>query len=175
MKSKMKCLLLFLTVMFSLNLAYTQINNPYGVINVAMLDLLYDPPSAKHTREVMQDNELERNIVGENTNIYENPLLLNSEVLDYGTFTLNSRGNLTVVKGKPETEEATPIPFYVYIRRNGKIIENKKMVFLNKQVYKVNLSDIFPFCKHGDMLIIKPARAEDWKAKRVLKLIMEGC
>jgi hypothetical protein len=45
---------------------------------------------------------------------------------------------------------------------------------LNKELYKINLSDIFPFCKDGDLLIVKPARAEDWASKRILKLL-GGC
>ena len=34
---------------------------------------------------------------------------------------------------------------------------------------------VFKFAKEGDLLIIKPARAEDWRAKRILKLIVNGC
>jgi hypothetical protein len=73
------------------------------------------------------------------------------------------------------TSVMKPIPFYVSIRRNGVIVEDNKMNFLNKQLYKVNLSDVFPFSKPGDVLIINPVNPEDWKAKRILKLLNMGC
>ncbi len=128
-----------------------------------------------HAQAVIQDNELVRNTIGQNTNFNTNPLQLNGQMLDYGSFDMGSKGVLTVVRGNSESKDAETVPFYVNIRRNGKIIENKKMSFLNKVVYKINLSDVFPFCKEGDVLIVNPSRVEDWKAKRILKLLGGGC
>ena len=128
-----------------------------------------------HAQAVMQDNELVRNTIGQNTNFNTNPLQLSGQMLDYGNFDMGSKGVLSVVRGNPESKDAEAVPFYVSIRRNGQIIENKKMLFLNKAVYKINLSDIFPFCKEGDVLIVNPSRVEDWKAKRILKLLGGGC
>ncbi len=125
-------------------------------------------------QEVKQNNEFLRTNNGEGTLFYANPLLLNGELLDYGSFDLSSSGLLSVVKGDPESKGAKPIPFYVSIRRNGEIISDKKMPFLNKVLYKIELSDIFSFSKPGDMLIINPARSEDWRAKRILKLLGTG-
>ncbi len=138
------------------------------------LNFLSEPQFNRNVKVVMQDNELEPQKVGQNENIYSNPLLLNGKTLDYGSFTMSSRGLLSVAKGNPQSAEATLIPFYVSIRRNGTIVESKKMLFLNKPHNKINLSEVFPFCKDGDLLIIKPVRAEDWKAKRILKLL-DGC
>lgn len=129
-----------------------------------------------HAQEVMQNNELVQNTIGQNVHFYANPLQLNGQLLDYGTFDMSNKGVLTVVRGNPESKDAQAVPFYVSIRRNGKIVENKKMSFLNKAVQKINLSDIFPFCEQGDVLIVNPSRAEDWKAKRILKLFGgSGC
>ncbi len=124
--------------------------------------------------EVKQDSEFEPNIFGVRTDIPDNPLLINGKTLDYNNFMIGSKGELTVVKGKPETSKATPIAFYVQIRRDGVILEDSKMPFLHKQLYKIDLSKIFPFCKDGDRLIIKPVKLENWKAKRILKLV-DGC
>jgi hypothetical protein len=126
---------------------------------------------ADRVKEVMQNNELEGNGILSTgcNNIWSNPLLLDGKTLDYGTFALESKGVLSVEKA------TASIPFYISIRRNGNMIEDKKMLFLNKPLYKVNVSDIFPHCKQGDMLIIKPVRAEDWQMKRILKLIHDGC
>jgi hypothetical protein len=125
-------------------------------------------------QEVKQNNEFLRTSNGEGTVFHANPLLLNGEILDYGAFDLNTKGVLSVVKGDPESKGAKPIPFYVSIRRNGEIITDKKMLFLNKVLYKIDLSDIFLFSKPGDMLIVNPARSEDWRAKRILKLLGTG-
>jgi hypothetical protein len=172
---KLKYLFVGLFITINLNDGFTQVSiasfkemSNLNFFNKSMASL-------KHANEVMQDNEFERNDKGNDTNIHANPLILNGYSLDYSIFDLNSRGFLSVVKGKPETTDAKPLPFYVLIRRNGVQVEDKKMLFLNKILTKVNLSDIFPFCKNGDMLIIKPVNTEDWKAKRILKLIAAGC
>ena len=86
-----------------------------------------------------------------------------------------SKGLLTVVKNVPVTGEIAAIPFYISLRRDGKVVENKKMPFAHKQLDKINIEEVFKFAKEGDLLIIKPARAEDWRAKRILKLIVNGC
>ena len=140
-----------------------------------LLNGFYITAHEKNAIEVMQDNEFDKNQAGQYVYFHTNPLVLNGKQLDYGDFDLNSRGFLTVVKGKPETPEAEPISFYVYLRRDGKIIEDKKMLFANKSLKKINLSEIFPFAKQGDLLIIQPVGAEDWRAKRILKLIGGGC
>jgi hypothetical protein len=175
METRTKYLFLSFIIAVTLTDAYAQ-NTNICYENLTILNKLSTVRNAEqHAIDVMQNNEFERNGLGNSTNIYTNPLVLNREILDYKTFDLNSRGILTVVKGKPETAEAMPIPFYVSIRRNGIIVEDKKMSFLNKKLYKVNLSDVFPFSKHGDVLIINPVNPEDWKAKRILKLMNMGC
>jgi hypothetical protein len=128
-----------------------------------------------HAQAVMQDNELAYNAIGQNAPFHTNPLQLNGQLLDYGNFDLNSRGFLAIVRGNPDSKDAQAVPFTVSIRRNGKIIENKKILFLNKTIHKINLAEILPFCKDGDLLILNPTRAEDWKAKRILKLLFGGC
>jgi hypothetical protein len=186
MKGKMKFLMAALITLLSMEFNYAQSysyekpvtfkqNNDVYVEKLTNLNWFNKNTNNNNTaKEVIQDNEFERNEAGELANFYLNPLLLNGRTLDLNNFFLGTKGILSVVKGKPETNEAKAIPFYVYIRRDGKIIEDSKMSFLNKTLFKIELSDIFPFCKRGDLLIIKPVRGEDWKAKRILKLI-EGC
>ncbi len=166
---------LFVFLLFALN--FTALNAQAGVSYADYLTSLRltAPFLTKDMRqEVKQNNEFLRTPNGEGNLFHANPLLLNGELLDYGAFDLNSKGVLTVVKGDPESKDAKPIPFYVSIRRNGEIISDKKMSFLNKTLYKIELSDIFSFSKPGDMLIINPARSEDWRAKRILKLLGTG-
>lgn len=132
------------------------------------------PPFLTHAQQVMQDSEFEQKTVGQDANFYANPLLVNGKPLDYDTFDMFTNGILTVVKGNPASKDAKAIPFYLSIRRNGKIVTNKKMPFLNKALNRLNLSDFFPFVEFGDVLIINPVNPEDWKGKRILKLV-GGC
>jgi hypothetical protein len=143
--------------------------------NFTELKDFYLSDTDKRAKEVMQDNEFEPNELGQSVNFYANPLMLNGKQLDYSLFSMGSKGTLTVVRGNPNTKEATPILFYVSIRHEGKIVVDKTMRFANKPLDKINLSEIFPFAQGGDLLIIKPVLAEHWKAKRILKLVIGGC
>jgi hypothetical protein len=131
-------------------------------------------PEPTHAEEVRQNNEIVASAVGQDVVFHSNPLLINGQSLNYNSFDLMSKGVLTVVRGNPEAENPQLVPFYVSIRRDGKFVQDKKMPFLNKAFFKMNLSEIFPFTKEGDVMIIHPAQAEDWKAKRVLKLLRGG-
>ena len=173
MQAKTKYLCVFL--LFAVN--FTALTAQAGTSYTDYLTMLRltAPYLTKDMRqEVKQNNEFLRTSNGEGTNFHDNPLLLNGKSLDYSAFDLNSKGVLSVVQGDPESKDAKPIPFYVSIRRNGDIISDKKMPFLNKVLYKIELSDIFLFSKPGDRLIINPVRSEDWKAKRILKLLGTG-
>ena len=144
------------------------------VSNLTSLNVSYDVKNDEAARNILKNSELERESGCTVSNIYENPLTLNDKSLNLTKFGLMNKGILKVVKGEPETPAAKAIPFYVYIRRNGKILEDTKMPFYDKKLTEIALSDIFPFCQNGDELIIKPANSEDWRAKRILK-ILTGC
>jgi hypothetical protein len=176
MEAKTKILFVVLAVLFNLNVTLAQNGKDsfaelsQSFTNLTQFKFFYKETDYKRAKEVMQNNEFEKS----GCSVQVNPLLVDGKALDYGAFDLNTKGMLSLVNGQAETKNAQNIPFYVAIRRNGEIIEDKKMSFLNKELYKINLSDIFSFCKDGDLLIIKPARAEDWMAKRILKLL-GGC
>jgi hypothetical protein len=176
MEKKMKYLFMSLVLVFTSKIdAQNSMSSIENMIKFNYFQKLTAPNmKQERAKEVMQDNELERQEVGGNENFDCNPLMLNDKVLDYGTFDLQSKGVLTLVKGNLITVKATPIPFYISIRRNGKILDDKNMLFLNKPLYKINLSKIFPFSEEGDLLIINPVNSENWKAKRILKLIGGG-
>jgi hypothetical protein len=174
MKVKTKYLALGLVLLFNLNKAFTQNDGSYknsvSYINMTKLDVFY-------SNTVLQDPEFSCSDKSSQNNFASNPLFLNGQAMDINKFSLESKGilSLVIVKDKSETRQATPIPFYVSIRRNGKILDAQEMPFLNKEIFEINLADIFAFGKQGDMLIIVPAKAEDWKAKRILKLFSRGC
>lgn len=185
MEKKMKFLFMGFMLFFSSKI-YVQNSNVSAeslTEHLTKLVYCYNPLPAKtaeammqeNALKVMQDNELEAQEVGRNEKFSRNPLMLNGKPLNYGTFNLRSKGFITLVKGNTETNKTKPILFYISIRRNGKILEDKNMLFLNKPLYKINLSKVFPFNEEGDMLIINPVNVENWKAKRILKLIWGGC
>jgi hypothetical protein len=82
---------------------------------------------------------------------------------------------LTLAKEATTTAQLTQIPFYVYLRRNGKkvFIPGKKTSD-TKQI-KIEISEILNYAKPGDQLIIEPVNKEDGPAKRILKLLENGC
>jgi hypothetical protein len=175
MQKKIKWLCCFLVVFTATTIAHTQPLDAYAqMTTIPWFKIWANPPRLTHAQEVMQDSELSRNDMGKDANFSANPLQINGKMLDYNTFDLSTKGMLTVVKGNSASKEAQTIPFSISIRRNGEILQDKKMSFLNKTLNKIDLSDIFAFCLYGDVLIINPTRVKDWKGKRVLKLL-GGC
>jgi hypothetical protein len=172
-ETKLLFTLLFSTL--SALIVNAQTSKSYAeLVTIPFFRVLAHPPRLTHAQEVTQDNELVQNAIGQDAHFVANPLQINGKSLDYDNFGVNTRGVLTLVKGNPDSKEAQLIPFYVSIRRNGNILEDKKMVFLGKALYKINLSDLIPFSRDGDVLIVNPVRVEDWKAKRILKYL-GGC
>lgn len=55
---------------------------------------------------------------------YTNPLILNGKPLDYSTFSKSSKGVLAVVKGDPKSGGSPKVPFKIYLRHAGKVIDN---------------------------------------------------
>ncbi len=116
-----------------------------------------------------EDPELERNEEGKNTSIYANPLLLNGQPLDYASFSIKSKGVLTVMKGKPTSPEAVIIPFRLYLRRNGAIVYEKKS---SSKLTQVEVSEVLALSQVGDQIIINPTEKVDFKAKRIINVLL---
>ncbi len=114
------------------------------------------------------DAEFERNEEGRDTPIYENPLLLNGQPLDYGTFSIKSKGVLTLMKGKPTSTDAVKIPFRIYLRRNGIVIYEKKSA---TKLTQIEISEVLALSKVGDQIIINPTEKVDYKAKRIINVL----
>jgi hypothetical protein len=116
-----------------------------------------------------EDPELERNDEGRETPIYANPILLNGQPIDYASFSIKSKGTLTLMKGKPTSSEAVKIPFRVYLRRNGVIVYEKKSA---SKLTQVEISEVLALSKAGDQIIINPTEKADYKAKRIINVML---
>lgn len=102
-------------------------------------------------------------------NFSSNPLVLDGNSLDYNFFSIFSKGRLAVVSGDPASKEAVKIPFRIYLRRNGSIIQ--KGAFDNiRQYYDVDIATVLALAQHGDELVVDPVYKSDWVARRVLRV-----
>lgn len=125
-------------------------------------------------REVRQDNEY-TSTGYEQGKFFYNPLMLNETPLDYNIFSLGSKGELTVIKGAALTGQTTQVAFYAYLRRGG-----NKVIIPGKErpdplQTKIEISEILRYAKPGDHLVIEPVNKEDGPAKKILKLLKNGC
>ena len=175
MQKRIKYLFLILVCASNAHVTFAQDYSYFTQRYARLRGDFYLSASDKIANEVLQNNEFERNEGGQESVIPSNPLLLDGKKVDFSRFSLQSTGLLTVVKSIPVTGEVLPISFYVSLRRNGKLLDDKKMRFTNKPLDKIELAEIFAFAKEGDMLILTPVKKEDCMAKRILKLIFNGC
>lgn len=136
-------------------------------ISFLLLPLCIVAQRIPHAQLVMQDNELKRSVDYSSSHVHYNPLLLNGKPLDYVAFTMFSRGSLQLIRETPESVKAIPILFHAYLRREREVIAKT-----DRPSYELDLNLLLPKAKPGDQLIIDPANDEDWKAKRILKLIL---
>jgi len=106
-------------------------------------------------------------------NFYCNPLILDGMAFDYNAFTLESKGELKLIKGDPTSGKVTEIPFYLRLRRNGTLIAHpcgEGVIFS-----KIEISAILKAAQDGDELIVEPVNKEDWPAKRIVRIGWNGC
>lgn len=108
-----------------------------------------------------------------NGNFYCNPLMLEGVAIDYNAFTLESKGELKLIKGAPKSGKVVEIPFHLYLRRNGTLVAHpcgEGVIFS-----KVEISTILQAAQDGDELIVEPVNQEDWPAKRIVKIGGDRC
>lgn len=122
---------------------------------------------------IILDNEIGPDKAGATGNFSWNPLALNGKPLDYTQFGGFSKGLLCVVKGKPEIMDPETIPFHIYLRRDGMIINEGKSSS-TREVFRIEISEVLKLAKPGDHLIIEPVRKADRQAKRIIKVIGGG-
>ncbi len=99
---------------------------------------------------------------------YCNPLMLDGVAFSYHEFTLESKGELKLIKEGSKSGKTVEIPFYLYLRRNGMLVAHpcgEGVIFS-----RIEISTIMKIAQNGDELIVEPANKEDWPAKRIVKI-----
>lgn len=99
---------------------------------------------------------------------YCNSLTLDGNAFNYNGFSLESKGELKLVKGEPKGSKTVEISFYLRLRRNGMLVP---LTCGEDVIYsKAEVSTILKVAQNGDELIIEPVNKEDWPAKRIVKI-----
>jgi hypothetical protein len=117
-------------------------------------------------------SEWEPNEEGKNVYFSCNPVHLGGYPLVGAEF-IRSQEVLSVVECQQDKPAATKIPFRVYLRRNGKIIEMGQSSS-TRQHFQIDLEEVLEQAENGDFLIINPVRRRDFQAKRIFKVVY-GC
>jgi len=107
-----------------------------------------------------------------NNYFYNNPLLLNGKSVEFALFSSVQNGKISLVKGNPESDQKTIIPFYVYLKRDGKIIDANSYKH-NNAVEEFEMSEILRSAKPGDQIVIDPADKNEEVGKRIITVRQE--
>lgn len=106
---------------------------------------------------------------GGEENFSTNLLVLNGKPLNQDTFWKGSKGKLTLVKGNLNSKSSCKVPFRIYLKHEGKIINNGQSSD-TRELYEVEVAPILELARFGDELIIEPAQKSDSKAKQTISL-----
>ncbi|MVM31329.1 hypothetical protein GO755_14895 [Spirosoma sp. HMF4905] len=140
------------------------------IVNLVVLVTLSlnNKPARAHALRL--DSVVRRGETSKKSNFYGNPLTLDGKPLNYGSFSLSSRGTLAVVDGDPESKETTKIPFRIYLVRAGNAVTSSVSDNTQPVYYDIEVAAVLALARPGDDLVIEPARKTDLVAKRVIKL-----
>jgi hypothetical protein len=176
--TKQNCFMKHVKKSFTLLMLLTFIFGSQAFAQDFGLDALLRPMRPEGTKpepakEVMQDFVL-INRGCDKAGFFPSPLLLNGKPLAYKDFSVESKGELSVIK-ETIARETTQVPFYIYLKRNGNkvLIPGKESADV-KQV-KIDISKILMYAIPGDHLVIEPVREEDASLTTILKLLGRGC
>lgn len=96
-------------------------------------------------------------------------LRLDGKPIDYTNFSIVSRGIVTIVPGKSETECAVPVPFRIYLSRNGQVIQ-QGLSDTTRSVMNVEVASVLAIAKIGDDLVVESIQKGSAAAKRAIRI-----
>jgi len=98
-----------------------------------------------------------------------NPLLINGKVVTTEQFAYVTRGVLSLVKADPASDKPMPVPFLIYLRRAGKIVDAEAYAH-NHAVMYYEVAEILKFAQAGDQLVIDPVGSAEKAAQKVITI-----
>lgn len=93
--------------------------------------------------------------------------LLNEKPTDLTNVSATSTGMLTLVKENRVSGKSEKVPFLIYLRRAGKII-NADSYAHNNAVTSINIADVVRSAQPGDELVIDPTVTSDKVGRRII-------
>jgi hypothetical protein len=122
---------------------------------VALMTVLFSlPPSVALPRETMDG-------------FYWNPVLLNGRSVSPAELAAARSGKLSLVRFNVESSKVTKVPFVIYLKRGGMII-NSNAYAHNKAVLEGDIYEILKPAKAGDQLIIDPVEKDNEIGRRII-------
>ena len=98
---------------------------------------------------------------------YWNPVLLNGRSASPAQLAAASSGKLSLVRFDPQSSRVTKVPFIIYLKRGGKIINNDAYAH-NNAVLEGDIYEVLKPAQAGDQLIIDPVDKEAQIDRRVI-------
>lgn len=101
------------------------------------------------------------------TRVYWNPLTLNGRPIDLSSFSVLSRGVLSIVEIDAAEGKPVKVPFRVYVRRAGEIVCGQTD---GEGVLEVNIQPMLAMARPGDELVIERVRPADSAMRQIIRL-----
>ena len=92
-------------------------------------------------------------------------VLLNGKSVEPALFSAVRYGKISIVN--PGYDLKDKIPFYIYLKRDGKII-NADSYAHNASVFEYEIAEILKSAKVGDQIIIDPATKNEQSGRRII-------
>lgn len=93
--------------------------------------------------------------------------LLNEKPMDLSNVSSASTGVLTLIRENPVSGRREKVPYLIYLRRAGKII-NADSYGHNHAVTSIDLAEIVRSAQPGDELVIDPTVTTDKTGRRII-------
>ncbi|MCF2498539.1 hypothetical protein [Dyadobacter chenhuakuii] len=98
---------------------------------------------------------------------YWNPVLLNGRSASSAQLAAASSGKLSLVKFDSQSSRVTKVPFIIYLKRGGRVINNDAYAH-NNAVLEGDIYEVLKTAQAGDQLIIDPVDKEAQIDRRVI-------
>ena len=96
-------------------------------------------------------------------------LLLNGKLAEPENFVHVTNGHLTLINLTSKSESKTGLPFFAYLRRNGKIVDADAYAH-NFSVRSIELREVLKSAQVGDNIIIEPANKTDISGRKIINV-----